>query len=40
MVKRKFKDIEKDDGKKESPPPQKSKRQKKEEHKDSVELSL
>ena len=29
MVKRKFKDIEKDDGKKESPPPQRSKRQKK-----------
>ena len=35
MVKRKFKDIEKDDGKKESPPPQRSKRQKKEEHEDS-----
>ena len=32
MVKRKFKDIEKDDRKKESPPPQRSKRQKKEEH--------
>ena len=35
MVKRKFKDIEKDDGKKESPPPQRGKRQKKEEHEDS-----
>ena len=35
MVKRKFKDIEKDDGKKKSPPPQRSKRQKKEEHEDS-----
>ena len=35
MVKRKFKDIEKDDGKKESSPPQRSKRQKKEEHEDS-----
>ena len=35
MVKRKFKDIEKDDGKKESPPQQRSKRQKKEEHEDS-----
>ena len=35
MVKRKFKDIEKDDGKKESPPPRRSKRQKKEEHEDS-----
>ena len=35
MVKRKFKDIEKDDGKKESPPPLRSKRQKKEEHEDS-----
>ena len=35
MVKRKFKDIEKDDGKKKNPPPQRSKRQKKEEHKDS-----
>ena len=32
MVKRKFKDIEKNDGKKESPPPLRSKRQKKEEH--------
>ena len=32
MVKRKFKDREKDDGKKESPPPLRSKRQKKEEH--------
>ena len=32
MVKRKFKDREKDDGKKESPSPQRSKRQKKEEH--------
>ena len=28
MVKRKFKDIEKDDGKKESSPPQRSKRKK------------
>ena len=35
MVKRKFKVIEKDDGKKESPPPRRSKRQKKEEHEDS-----
>ena len=35
MVKRKFKDIEKDDGKKESLPPLKSKRQTKEEHEDS-----
>ena len=35
MVKRKFKNIEKDDGKKESSPPQRSKRQKKEEHEDS-----
>ena len=35
MVKRKFKDIEKDDGKKESPPPQRSERQKKEEHEES-----
>ena len=35
MVKRKFKDIEKDDGKKESPPPRRNKRQKKEEHEDS-----
>ena len=35
MVKRKFKDIEKDDGKKEISPPQRSKRQKKEEHEDS-----
>ena len=35
MVKRKFKDIEKDDGKKKSPPPWRSKRQKKEEHEDS-----
>ena len=35
MVKQKFKDIEKDDGKKESSPPQRSKRQKKEEHEDS-----
>ena len=35
MVKRIFKDIEKDDGKKESPPPRRSKRQKKEEHEDS-----
>ena len=34
MVKRKFKDIEKNDGKKESPP-LRSKRQKKEEHEDS-----
>ena len=34
MVKRKFKDIVKDDGKKESPPPRRSKRQKKEEHED------
>ena len=34
MVKRKFKDIEKDDLKKESPHPQRSKRQKKEEHED------
>ena len=34
MVKRKFKDIEKDDGKKESPPTRRSKRQKKEEHED------
>ena len=34
MVKRKFKDIEKDDRKKESPPPLRSKRQKKEEHED------
>ena len=34
MVKRKFKDIEKDDGKKKSPPPRRSKRQKKEEHED------
>ena len=35
MVKRKFKDIEKDDGKKESSPPRRSKSQKKEEHEDS-----
>ena len=35
MVKRKFKDIEKDDGKKESSPPQRSKRQQKEVHEDS-----
>ena len=35
MVKRKFKDIEKDDGKKESPSPRRSKKQKKEEHEDS-----
>ena len=35
MAKRKFKDIEKDDGKKESSPPWRSKRQKKEEHEDS-----
>ena len=35
MVKRKFKDIEKDDGKKKSSPPRRSKRQKKEEHEDS-----
>ena len=35
MVKRKFEDIEKDDGKKESPPPRRNKRQKKEEHEDS-----
>ena len=35
MIKRKFKDIEKNDGKKESPPPQRSKRQKKVEHEDS-----
>ena len=34
MVKQKFKDIEKDDGKKESPPPWRSKRQMKEEHED------
>ena len=34
MVKRKFKEQEKDDGKKESPPPRRSKRQKKEEHED------
>ena len=34
MVKRKFKDIEKDDGMKESSPPQRSKRQEKEEHDD------
>ena len=34
MVKRKFKDIEKDDGKKESSPPRRSKKQKKEEHED------
>ena len=35
MVKRKFKDIEKDDRKKESSPPRRSKRHKKEEHEDS-----
>ena len=35
MVKRKFKDIEKDDWKKESSPLQRSKRQKKEVHEDS-----
>ena len=35
MVKRKFKDIEKDDEKKESSPPRRSRRQKKEEHEDS-----
>ena len=35
MVKRKFKDIEKDDGKKKSPSPRRSKRQKKEELEDS-----
>ena len=35
MVKRKFKDIERDDGKKERLPPRRSKRQKKEEHEDS-----
>ena len=35
MVKRKFKDIEKDDRKKESPPPRRSKRQKIEELEDS-----
>ena len=35
MIKRKFKDIEKDDGKKESPPPRRSKRQKKKEHEHS-----
>ena len=35
MIKWKFKDIEKDDGKKESPPPWRSKSQKKEEHEDS-----
>ena len=35
MVKRKLKDIEKDDGKKESLPLWRSKRQKKEEHEDS-----
>ena len=35
MVKQKFKDIEKDDGKKESSPSQRSKREKKEEHEDS-----
>ena len=34
MVKQKFKNIEKDDGKKESPPPRRSKRQKREEHED------
>ena len=39
MVKRKFKDIEKDDGKKESPPPRRSKRQKTEEHEDTGRLS-
>ena len=35
MVKRKFKDIEKDNGRKECPPPRRSKKQKKEEHEDS-----
>ena len=35
MVKRKFKDIKKEDGKKESSLPRRSKRQKKEEHEDS-----
>ena len=35
MVKRKFKNIQKNDGKMENPPPQRSKRQKKEEHEDS-----
>ena len=35
MVKRKFKDIKKDEGNKESPLPRRSKRQKKEEHEDS-----
>ena len=35
MVKRKYKDIEKDDGKKESSPSQRSKRQKTEEHENS-----
>ena len=35
MITRKFKDREKDDGKKVSPPPRRSKRQKKEELEDS-----
>ena len=35
MVKRKFRDIEKDDGKKEYPPPLRSKRHKKALHEDS-----
>ena len=35
MIKRKFKEIEKDDGKKESPSPRRCKRQKKKEHEDS-----